>query len=95
MKCPYCGTYNPEERTTCWRCDKELPTPKPVKKKNPQKSAQTLLYVLMAAFAAFTILLMCGTGMSSGTEAPTGQGPSGHLTLPAPVAYIGTVPWGA
>ncbi len=27
MDCPNCKTYNPEDRTVCWRCDKPLPRP--------------------------------------------------------------------
>jgi hypothetical protein len=40
MNCPNCGTYNPDEREVCWRCDKPLPKPATKKKRDPQKSAQ-------------------------------------------------------
>jgi len=60
MDCPNCGTYNPEDREVCWRCDQPLPKPKQVKKKNPQRSAQTWLYVAVALFAVITVLQMCG-----------------------------------
>jgi hypothetical protein len=33
MDCPNCGVYNPEDRQVCWRCDTELPKPKPGKKR--------------------------------------------------------------
>ena len=91
MNCPNCGTYNPDDRTICWRCDKELPMPKPVKKKDPQKSSQTMLYVLIAAFAVFTVLQMCGSGLSSGPETPASEGPTGRLTRPVPIAYVVTI----
>jgi len=81
MDCPKCGTYNPEEREKCWRCDEPLPKPEPKKKKNPQKSAQTMLYVLIAAFTVFTLLRMCGLTVP-GLEAPAGGEPTGFLSSP-------------
>jgi len=78
MDCPKCGTYNPEDRTTCWRCDAELPKPKPVKKKNPQKSAQMWLYVIVAVFVVITLLQTCGVKLpfgSSLSDVPTGHVP--------------------
>jgi len=83
MDCPNCGTYNPEGRETCWRCDKPLPKPKAVKKKNPQKSAQTWLYVAVALFAVITVLQMCGfkiPGMG-------GAEPEGHLQERPAIVY--------
>jgi hypothetical protein len=76
MDCPNCGTYNPEGRDRCWRCDKELPPPKPERKKNPQKSAQTWLYVAVAIFAVVTVLQMCGIwSPGGGQDAPSGAVP--------------------
>lgn len=86
MNCPNCGTYNPEDRTTCWRCDKELPKPKPEKKKNPQKSAQTLLYVLIAVFVLFTVLRMCGVNTPLSPQAP--QEPTGFVVPGVPLASL-------
>ena len=31
MDCPKCGTWNPDDKQVCWRCQAELP--KPVEKK--------------------------------------------------------------
>ncbi len=31
--CTNCGTWNPEDKTICWRCQTELPRPEPPKKK--------------------------------------------------------------
>ncbi|HHX44083.1 MAG TPA: hypothetical protein GX714_08890 [Chloroflexi bacterium] len=88
MNCPNCGTYNPEGRTTCWRCDKELPKPKPQKRRNPQKSAQTWLYVIVAVFLVYTLLQMCGVPLPFGTQAPIPAEPSGGLlpSMPPPAA---------
>lgn len=89
MDCPNCGTYNPEGRDTCWRCDKELPTPKPRKKKDPQKTAQIWLYVAVAVFFIFTIAQTCGVKLPFGPQAPPQQeqGPTGYLRRRTPVAY--------
>ena len=83
MECPNCGMYNPEERDTCWRCDAELPTPTERKKKNPQKSAQTWLYVAVAIFAVVTVLQMCGIINPGGGQ----DQPSGALWQRPAIAY--------
>ena len=87
MDCPNCGTYNPEDRETCWRCGETLPRPEPKKKKNPQKSAQTMLYVLIAVFAVFTLLRMCGMPIP-GFQTPAESEPSGYLM---PEVLVGSV----
>jgi hypothetical protein len=46
MDCPNCGVYNPEERTVCWRCDKELPKPKPTKKKDPASGMRRMWIII-------------------------------------------------
>jgi predicted nucleic acid-binding Zn ribbon protein len=85
MNCPNCGTYNPEDRTVCWRCDKELPKPQPPKKKNPQ-ATQVWLYVLVAVFLLFTILQSCGVKLPFGPQLPQ-QTPTGSLVPRSPVAW--------
>ncbi len=35
MDCPKCGTWNPDDKDVCWRCQTELPKPLPEKKKDP------------------------------------------------------------
>jgi len=82
MDCPYCGAYNPEGRTTCWRCDRELPKPKPKKKRDPQQTAKLWLYIALAIFFVITILQTCGfrlPGSPQPPQSPQQQGPSGHL----------------
>lgn len=89
MNCPNCGTYNPEDRTTCWRCDKELPKPKPQKRRNPQKSAQTWLYVIVAIFLVYTLLQTCGVSLPFAPAAPGPAEPSGGLLpqVPPPAVF--------
>jgi len=86
MDCPKCGTYNPEDRTTCWRCDAELPKPKPVKKKDPQKNAQMWLYVIVAVFLVITLLQTCGVELPFGSRSPIE--PTGHVPNNAIVAVL-------
>jgi hypothetical protein len=33
MDCPECGTWNPDDKDVCWRCQTELPKPPPPKPK--------------------------------------------------------------
>jgi predicted nucleic acid-binding Zn ribbon protein len=89
MDCPNCGTYNPKDREKCWRCDEPLPTPEPRERRDPQKRAQTWLYVIIAIFAVITVLQMCGLQMPGvGPAEPTGSLPA----LP-PVASLQMLVW--
>jgi hypothetical protein len=64
------------------------PKPKPQKRRNPQKSAQTWLYVIVAIFLVYTLLQMCGVPLPFGPQAPNPAAPSGGLlpSLPPPAA---------
>ena len=57
MDCPNCGVYNPEDRTVCWRCDQELPRPKPPKKKLDPAALQRRTWLIVAVALALWILL--------------------------------------
>lgn len=87
MNCPNCGTYNPDERDVCWRCDKPLPKRKEVKKRDPQKSAQMWLYVAIAVFFLISIAQACGVKLPFGPQTPAE--PSGYVPLrPAIVRQV-------
>ena len=58
MNCPNCNTWNPEDKTICWRCQAELPKPKPPKKKR-QGGFPTWTWALIVALFALTILAQC------------------------------------
>jgi hypothetical protein len=77
MDCPNCKTYNPEERTTCWRCNTELPARAPVKRRDPQKSARIWLYVAVVALVLSTVVRLCGYKLP-------GSDPTGYAPLGAP-----------
>ncbi len=94
MNCPNCGTYNPDEREVCWRCDKPLPKPETKKKRDPQKSAQTWLYVVVAVFLLITVLQMCGfkvPGLPSSTQ-PQSQ-PGGYVAPESPATCSLAFTW--
>ena len=35
--CPNCGTWNPEDKTVCWRCQTEMPKPQQKKEKKKMR----------------------------------------------------------
>ncbi len=35
MDCPKCGTWNPEDKDVCWRCQETLPRPVVKEKRKP------------------------------------------------------------
>jgi predicted nucleic acid-binding Zn ribbon protein len=87
MNCPNCGTYNPDDRTVCWRCDKELPKPKPQKKRSAQQNAQVWLYVIVAVFLVLTLMQTCGVRLPFGGQGPA-QPPEGRLAPASPSALL-------
>jgi predicted nucleic acid-binding Zn ribbon protein len=66
MECPNCGVYNPEDRKVCWRCDKPLPKPEPLKKRNPRRTSQVWLYIALAAAIVIPLLRFCGDAVPPG-----------------------------
>lgn len=71
----------------CWRCDKELPKPKPQKKRNAQQNAQIWLYVIVAVFLVLTLMQTCGVKLPFGTQAPT-KAPGGQSEPGCPTALV-------
>jgi len=61
MDCPNCGTWNPDDKDVCWRCQKELPKPVPDKKKTRQTFGGFPMWVWVAIvlFFAATSLGQC------------------------------------
>jgi hypothetical protein len=85
MDCPNCRTYNPEERTLCWRCDQ--PLPRPVVKKKRQVTSQQWLYIIVAIMLVVMLANMCGVPqmLPSSPDA----GPTGSIA-PAPALRLGS-----
>lgn len=58
--CPNCGTWNPDDKTVCWRCQSELPKPTP---KKPRRTSFWGLpiwaWIMLAVFFLATTLGQC------------------------------------
>jgi predicted nucleic acid-binding Zn ribbon protein len=59
MDCPKCGTWNPDDKRVCWRCQAEMPKPVEKKKRKqrfffglPIWSWVLLALMLISVFAA-------------------------------------------
>ena len=60
MDCPNCGTYNPEGRTQCWKCDEELPSkPPPTKKRGEPGKMGVWTWIIIVILGAIWILRGC------------------------------------
>lgn len=54
MDCPNCGTWNPDDKVRCWRCNTELPRPE-TPKKNQAAFNTTWLWILIVAMVLCTL----------------------------------------
>jgi len=59
MECEKCGTWNPDDKTRCWRCSADLPAP-PEPRKSRKPSSQTWMWIIVALFIVITTLMRCG-----------------------------------
>lgn len=57
--CPNCGTWNPDDKIVCWRCQTELPKPVIKKKKQPARFAGLPVW-MWVAIVMFMILFFAG-----------------------------------
>jgi hypothetical protein len=58
MDCPNCGVYNPEGRTVCWRCDRELPKPEePKRRRTDSAGAVRRMWIIAGIVLALWILI--------------------------------------
>ncbi len=58
--CPNCGTWNPDDKNVCWRCQSVLPKPEP---KKPRRTTfwglPIWMWVLLAVFFFGTTFSQC------------------------------------
>ena len=54
MDCPNCGTWNPDDKKVCWRCQATLPPPQTKK----TKQGRTLLGMPLWTFALILVMLL-------------------------------------
>jgi hypothetical protein len=58
--CPNCGTWNPDDKTLCWRCQSELPKPVPTKPKRANfLGLPTWAWVVLVLFFVMTTFGQC------------------------------------
>jgi len=78
MDCPNCGTWNPDDKVNCWRCNAELP--RPVEKKPRRRlGPNTWLWIGILVFALFMLLQQCFV---------PGNNPDGGSLLPLVVPLV-------
>ncbi len=53
MDCPKCGTWNPDDKEVCWRCQTPLPKPEP-----PRRKRQPQLFLGLPLWAWMVVLLL-------------------------------------
>ncbi|MDY7040267.1 MAG: hypothetical protein SVX38_05335 [Chloroflexota bacterium] len=58
MDCPNCGTWNPDDKIRCWRCNFELPKPEPTNKKQAAFNT-TWLWVIVIVVMLLCTLAQC------------------------------------
>jgi len=71
MDCPECGTWNPDDKIRCWRCNTLLPTPEE-KKKTRNISKQTWFWV--GAILIFVLMTICQCSILGGGGDQEGVG---------------------
>ena len=57
--CPNCGTWNPDDKMVCWRCQNELPRPVAKKPRKPNQFLGLSLW-LWLAIAFFVVMIASG-----------------------------------
>lgn len=59
--CPNCGTWNPDDKQVCWRCQTALPKPQEKAKRTPRRFAGLPLYLWLAMvfFVVMMVAVQC------------------------------------
>jgi predicted nucleic acid-binding Zn ribbon protein len=68
--CPNCGTWNPDDKVVCWRCQAELPKPVVKKKRRPT----IVLGLPVWAWIVLVVLLVAWIATQCYVGSPTGIG---------------------
>ncbi len=60
MDCQQCGTWNPDDRTFCWRCNEELPRPPQETKRRPGAGwSRRTWWIVIVAVLILWIVISC------------------------------------
>ncbi len=62
--CPNCGTWNPEDKTVCWRCQTEMPKPQQ-KKERKQLRILGLPWWMFLAVIFFIIMILANRWLTT------------------------------
>lgn len=62
--CPNCGTWNPEDKTVCWRCQTEMPKPQQ-KKARKQLRILGLPWWMFLAVIFFIIMILANRWLTT------------------------------
>ncbi|MFZ2486980.1 MAG: hypothetical protein WAZ19_02565 [Anaerolineae bacterium] len=59
--CLSCNTWNPDDKTHCWRCQAELPKPQVRKARGPRRffGVPLYLWIAMVFFVVMLIAAQC------------------------------------
>jgi predicted nucleic acid-binding Zn ribbon protein len=60
MDCPNCGTWNPDDKKVCWRCQALLPLPDEEKPKRPFTILGMQVWVILLLLAMLLMPLFMG-----------------------------------
>ena len=63
--CLNCGTWNPDDKIVCWRCQTELPKPQPKKQRRNLRILGLPLWIWLA-LVFFLILMLASQFLRSG-----------------------------
>jgi hypothetical protein len=60
--CLKCGTWNPDDKRKCWRCQTDLPKPAPEKRRNPSTlwGLPIWAWVILALITVIWLAAQCG-----------------------------------
>lgn len=76
MDCPECGTWNPDDKVRCWRCNAQLPSlPEPRKRRargTRSNSAQVWIWVMAVLLLVVMTLIQCAV-LRRGGEGGVGR----------------------
>ncbi len=64
--CPNCGTWNPDDKIVCWRCQTELPKPVEKKKRKQRRIAGVPVWTWIVIALFFVFWLFAQSFLFSG-----------------------------
>ena len=63
--CPNCGTWNPDDKNVCWRCQTEMPRPQ-TKKRQTTRRILGIPWWMFLAVVFFVIMMLAGRCFTTG-----------------------------